>query len=375
MKQTLELIDIGKIISLGLNVDVSIELYGDNIISSLNEISEEYKKDNYKKLFELIEKDLNKSIEEIDLKINQFYNIYSKYELLPENEIIDLKNSTKRDANNLIQIEFDKIYSCYTLNDKIIDYVKEQKLIDECIEKLKRINNNDDENKDLPLEISNFPKLLNNEDEENININNYLEIYKYFENEKRKEYIKYQIKNDDSVVKKVFDYVLSNALKKGLNENEYFYLNDIKFYENCEKYKWIKTNNLFNNLIKETIDESYFDNNINEFLFNFELIEEPNQKLKYLEDVYNIIKIIYELSINCSFNNFRIYILIWEYYIIHFCPKKFYSSILKIHLFIRKDLLTKTQSIILFQIKEVINNILNESINIISNEYNNDDNY
>ena len=205
------------------------------------------------------------------------------------------------------------------------------------------------------------------------NINNYLEFIKYFEDEKRKEDIKERIKNDDSVVKKVFDYIFSNSIKKVLNENEYFYLNDIKFYENCVKYYWIKTNHLFNNLIIDIIDD--FDNNINEFLFNFELIEEPNQKLKYLEEVYNIIKIIYELSINSSFNNFRIYILIWEYYIIHFCPKKFYSSILKIHLFIRKDLLTKTQSIILFQIKEVINNILNESINIISNEYNNDDNY
>ena len=62
-----------------------------------------------------------------------------------------------------------------------------------------------------------------------------------------------------------------------------------------------------------------------------------------------------------------------EYFIIHICPINFYSSILKIHLFIRKDLLTINQTKILFQIKEVINNIINESINIIPNEYNNDD--
>jgi hypothetical protein len=99
---------------------------------------------------------------------------------------------------------------------------------------------------------------------------------------------------------------------------------------------------------------------------NFEIVEEPNKKLKYLEDAYNIIKIIYELSINSTEINYSIYILIWEYFIIHFCPIKFYSSILKIHLFIRKDLLTQNQMRILFQIKEVIKTILNESIIIFT---------
>ncbi len=184
--------------------------------------------------------------------------------------------------------------------------------------------------------------------------------------------IKEKIKNDDYVVKKVFDYILSNSIKIVLNEVESFSNNDIKFYENCVKYKWIKPNNLFNNLIKDIIGE--FDNKINQSLFKFELIENPKIKLEYLEYIYDIIKNIYELGMNSSFNDYRIYVLIWEYYIIHFCPIKFYSSILKIHLFIRKDLLTKTQSIILFQIKAVIGNILNESIDIISNEYDDDNN-
>ena len=101
---TLELIQNGKIVSLGLKVDVSIELYGDNIISLLKEIPEEYKKDNCKKLFELIKEDLNKSIEEITEKSKQLYNLYSKIELLPENEIEDLEKSIERDGNNQIQI-------------------------------------------------------------------------------------------------------------------------------------------------------------------------------------------------------------------------------------------------------------------------------
>jgi cytochrome b subunit of formate dehydrogenase len=60
--------------------------------------------------------------------------------------------------------------------------------------------------------------------------------------------------------------------------------------------------------------------------------------------------------------------ILLEYFIILFCQIKFYS---KIHSFIRNYLLTKTQSIILFQIKEVIKNMIKEWIIIILNEYNN----
>ena len=233
--------------------------------------------------------------------------------------------------------------------------------------------NNENDKDYLPLEIQNFPKLLENDDEENININNYLEIYRYFKDDRRIRDIEEKIKYDDVVVKKVFDYVFSNSIKRVFNEIEYFSKIDFKFYENCQKYKWIKPNNLFNNFIKDIIDNKGFNIEIKKYLLYFELTEEPNEKLKYLENIYDIIKNIYELSIDSSFNNFRIYILIWEYFIIHICPINFYSSILKIHLFIRKDLLTINQTKILFQIKEVINNIINESINIIPNEYNNDD--
>ena len=186
---TLELIQNGKIVSLGLNVDVPIELYGDNIISLLKEIPEEYKKDNCKKLFELIKEDLNKSIEEITEKSKQLYNLYSKIELLPENEIEDLEKSIERDGNNQIQIYLDneskKIYSCYTLNNKILECVKELNLIDECIKTLKGENGNTNDD-DLSLEITNFPRLTQNNPQIN-NINNYFEINKYFENEDKKK--------------------------------------------------------------------------------------------------------------------------------------------------------------------------------------------
>ena len=129
-----------------------------------------------------------------------------------------------------------------------------------------------------------------------------------------------------------------------------------KFIYNSIQYYYINDNNEFYIGMKKC------------FTF-FELVEEPNKKLKYLEDAYNIIKNIYELSANSSEINYFIFILMWEYYIIHICPITFYSSMLKIHLFIRKDLLTKIQIKLLFQIKEAIKNILNESIKIITNEY------
>ena len=69
-------------------------------------------------------------------------------------------------ASSSLENSKNQIYSCYTLNKKIIDYVKKEKVIDECIKTLKgEKKDSNDENKDsieLPLEISNFPKLIEN---------------------------------------------------------------------------------------------------------------------------------------------------------------------------------------------------------------------
>ena len=220
----------------------------------------------------------------------------------------------------------------------------------------------------MSLQILNFPNIISEEEnKEIININNYLHINEYFENQELIKEIKRKILHDDSVVQKIFDYVSSNALKKGLNEVEYYSIVDFKFYENCEKYKWIKPKNLFSNFIKDIIDKFYYQ--IKKIFLNFEFVEEPNKKIQYLEMAYYIISNIFELSTNSSSINYSSFILIWEYYIIHICPIKFYSSILKIHLFIKKELLTYNQTRILFQIKEAIKNILNDSIQLITNEY------
>jgi hypothetical protein len=144
IKETLELINNGKIVTLGLDVDAQIDWYGNNIITSLKLINEEYKKDNSKKLFEEIKNDLQESINELTAKSNILYNLYSKIDILPEKEVNELKKSSERDENNSIKTyienEEKKIFSCYTLNQKILDYVKENKSVDECILILKGIN-------------------------------------------------------------------------------------------------------------------------------------------------------------------------------------------------------------------------------------------
>jgi hypothetical protein len=184
IKQTLELINKGKIVTLGLDVDVQIDWYGNNILTSLNEIEKEYKNNNYKKLFEEMENDLEESIKDSTNKSDILYNLYSKLNLLPEKEINELEKYSERDEDNCIKTyienEEKKIFSCYTLNQKILDYVKENKSVDECILILKGINPEEkkyekDENKkenennsqedspNLDLEILNFPNIISNE--------------------------------------------------------------------------------------------------------------------------------------------------------------------------------------------------------------------
>ena len=94
------------------------------------------------------------------------------------------------------------------------------------------------EDDELPLEIINFPQILNNKEKQKQikNINNYLKIDKNFENENIKKEIKEKIKNDDNKEEKVFDYVLANALKKGLNENEYYSKKNIDLKKKLKIY-------------------------------------------------------------------------------------------------------------------------------------------
>jgi hypothetical protein len=118
----------------------------------------------------------------------------------------ELEKYSERDEDNCIKTyienEEKKIFSCYTLNQKILDYVKENKSVDECILILKGINpeekkyekdknkkenenNSQEDSPNLDLEILNFPNIISNErkKKEIINIKNYLQIDRYFEND------------------------------------------------------------------------------------------------------------------------------------------------------------------------------------------------
>ena len=376
--ETLELINDGKIVCLGLEeVDTQIEWYGNSILSLINEIDEDFKKNNFKKLFDNIQSDLNQSINEINEKSNKLFNLYSKIELLKEKDIEELNKHIKTGTNDLIvtylENENEKIFSCYTINDKIINYVKENKLVDECINLL--INGKEKENNEnMSLEIKNFPKILSDEDKNfQINkINNYLQIDKYFETDKRKKEIEENIINNKSVVKKVFDYVLSNALKKGLNEVDYYSRKDgdlkkkLKVYEFVKKDKKTKDNqitadNFFTTGLKDDVEK--FIPEFQKCIKFFELEGEPTQKMKHLENAYDIVKNVYELSASSATFDIQTIILLWKYFIMFSDTRKLFSSLLILHLFIRKDLLTVTQVEILFAVKAVIKDIFNLNSN------------
>ena len=198
----------------------------------------------------------------------------------------------------------------------------------------------------------------------------------------KKKKITNKIKDDDKVVKKVYDYVLSNALKKGLNEVDFFSRKDgdlrnkLKGYEflsnekkdkkiekkNMEKKdidKLITADNFFINELKDYVED--FLEGFKKCIIFFELEGEPNQKMKYLEEAYDIVKNVYELSASSATFDIQTIILLWKYFIMNSSTKKLFSSFLILHLFIRKDLLTITQVEILFAVKEVIDDIFNLS--------------
>ena len=124
---------------------------------------------------------------------------------------------------------------------------------------------------------------------------------------------------------------------------------------------------------KELTEEYFFSNDLKDHVKDFkkgfkrcmtffELEGEPNQKMKYLEEAYDIVKNVYELNASSATFDIQTIILLWKYFIMSSNCKKLFSSFLILHLFIRKDLLTITQVEILFAVKEVIGELFNLNI-------------
>ena len=279
----------------------------------------------------------------------------------------------------------EELMSCYELNKKIIDYVNKNKLIDECLKYFnideKNSRESDQEN-NLSLEILNFPNILETTTKDKDKVNKtliqrmikYLEISKFFDEKKKP--IKEGFK-EKKIVKKIFDFVLKNALKKGLNSVDYYsnkdknisrklqgYIikdnDDEKQYIKNSDIKIIKEENFFSNDLKVYIKE--FKKGFKRCMTFFELEGEPNQKMKYLEEAYDIVKNVYELNASSATFDIQTIILLWKYFIMSSNCKKLFSSFLILHLFIRKDLLTITQVEILFAVKEVIGELFNLNI-------------
>ena len=85
--------------------------------------------------------------------------------------------------------------------------------------------------------------------------------------------------------------------------------------------------------------------------------------MKHLENAYDIVKNVYELSASSATFDIQTIILLWKYFIMFSDTRKLFSSLLILHLFIRKDLLTVTQVEILFAVKAVIKDIFNLNSN------------
>ena len=123
----------------------------------------------------------------------------------------------------------------------------------------------------------------------------------------------------------------------------------------------ITSSNFFTNELKDYVEK--FQKEFKKCIIFFELEGEPNQKMKYLENAYDIVKNVYELSASSATFDIQTIILLWKYFIMNSNPKKLFSSFLILHLFIRKDLLSISQVEILFAVKEVIDDIF-----ILSND-------
>ena len=281
--------------------------YINSIIKSINKIPEDYKNNDYKKLFNELTQNINDSINELDFEKLFFFR--NKLKFL--DKMINYYNNIKQLKNNIIinenikmivELAFVPVDITFNYNEKnTIFELKKSDLKEKVFED--KIIYEDSKKKFASLKtieaftiyFPNLNKYQRNKDKnsldiiEKLNIHNY--INNYFEILKEKIINKklLDLKKYDSLYsEKIKDYIMTKLYPKIYPPIPNTF--DEKIYQNSIKLSWIDPHIILN---KDYI----FDNSLPEILNEFNqinILKTPYQKLKSVKKIMkyidNIIK-------------------------------------------------------------------------------------
>ena len=294
-----ELKDIKENINSNKQVDseqksIPIKWFLDSLIQDLPRLPHEYIEKDYDLLLKSLEKDLNKSISELDFEflcqmtknMNEIQQNLLYYKKV-KNIIIDI--SLNKKANEIIEKE--EIPVTITLKNKKLE--------------IKPVLNNEisglflsyifqkkeeEEPKTINFFINDFPNINENlsPNEDVIKLIEEMEIPKqldvYF-NLVKECITQKNIENSDEIYNKIYDYIMERLNDK-LFPKEINPI-DAKIKENCTKVVWIELSN-----IMKTKQNIVMDHMLPDAISYFKKINEeksPRKKIIYLKEIFNCI--------------------------------------------------------------------------------------
>ena len=385
ISNTIEILNsIKKYVKLSYNVvDESIppEWYAMTLLYLIKDIPEEYSKNDFGKLFDELEEEINISIDKynIDFLLECYDKIkyIEKYKKNVENYFEILKDLELNEkikqiiANDYIPVKFVLNYSNRNYS---FDIIKSKSTKDELIKKQnKEKNNNLKKYKkhchSIESFIKYFPNILiyqGNNDNNNINIDTF-QIQKNFNiPEKLKQYffsiihehliINKKIENEKhlSIIEnRIYDHVMRKINSKIFPQD---YEDDDKLFKNELKLSWIKPEHFLEGKNDYIID--IFLPDIIKFFDSFEIDRSPRKKIENINNMFQIILQVVEFNRGKKNIGVDDQLPVLSYYFIKAKMNKFLSNLKFVQLY-RNSLNEKGNEIQLVQLFAICNLIMN----------------
>ena len=385
ISNTIEILNsIKKYVKLSYNVvDESIppEWYAMTLLYLIKDIPEEYSKNDFGKLFDELEEEINNSIDKynIDFLLECYDKIkyIEKYKKNVENYFEILKDLELNEkikqiiANDYIPVKFVLNYSNRNYS---FDIIKSKSTKDELIKKQnKEKNNNLKKYKkhchSIESFIEYFPNILiyqGNNDNNNINIDTF-QIQKNFNiPEKLKQYffsiihehliINKKIENEKhlSIIEnRIYDHVMRKINSKIFPQD---YEDDDKLFKNELKLSWIKPEHFLEGKKDYIID--IFLPDIIKFFDSFEIDRSPRKKIENINNMFQIILQVVEFNRGKKNIGVDDQLPVLSYYFIKAKMNKFLSNLKFVQLY-RNSLNENGNEIQLVQLFAICNLIMN----------------
>ena len=369
LKEIIQLINLDKIQKKEIKNEIPTEWYGKILLKLLNELPDEYKENDYLKVYEDFKNNIIYSMNNLDFSqlsemsekiksVNQLSEIVKQNEKLLKNAKINnkiLKFVEEQDVNILFKIDNEK-------KNKIIFYDEDENKRKEKIKKSEFTKC-----KTLKELINEFPSFIsyidNSAEFDKTFTENFIKLNKKIKNDISKYFNlnKKTIDESEAINEKIMNFFMSNIYDKLFNSQ--IQEKDHTFYKKCVSFSWIELKDLIgeNNLILDN-----FLPIIIKYIEEIETARTPKKKLELISQIKRVINDTYIFNTGKSIMEVDEYLPSFVFALIKAKPKKAISNLNFIKVFFDSS---KEQSVTFFESAiQFLSNLSYDQLKNISKE-------